>query len=83
MAKGVARDSSVIKIITSALINSTDDYIVADSEWSNGCRSDLVLEPKSLSIDLSPIIIEFQQSVNNIFMKRAIEYALQAYKRYQ
>jgi hypothetical protein len=32
MAKGVARNSSVIKIITSALINSTDDYIVADSE---------------------------------------------------
>ncbi|KAI7893182.1 uncharacterized protein EV154DRAFT_502762 [Mucor mucedo] len=83
MAKSVTRNSSVIKIITSTLISSTDDYVVGDSEWSNGCRSDLVLEPKSLSTNLPPIIIEFQQSVNNIFIKHAIEYALQAFKRYQ
>ncbi|KAG2231689.1 hypothetical protein INT48_000429 [Thamnidium elegans] len=79
----MARNSSVIKIITSALINDTGDYNVTDSEWSNGCRSDLVLEPKSLSTGLFPIVIEFQQSVNNTFMKRVIKYALQAYQRYQ
>ncbi|KAI8076098.1 hypothetical protein BDF21DRAFT_494853 [Thamnidium elegans] len=79
----MARNSSVIKIITSALINDTGDYNVTDSEWSNGCRSDLVLEPKSLSTGLFPIVIEFQQSVNNTFMKRIIKYALQAYQRYQ
>ena len=83
MVKGVTRNSSVIKIITTALVNETDDYNIADSEWSNGCRSDLVLEPKSPSFGLPPIVIEFQQSVNNIFMKRAIQYSLQAYQRYQ
>jgi hypothetical protein len=45
--------------------------------------ADLVLEPRSMSVDLPPITIEFQQSVNSIFIKRAIEYSLQAYKRYQ
>ncbi|KAI7856239.1 hypothetical protein BDC45DRAFT_533671 [Circinella umbellata] len=65
------------------LVSNTDDYIVGDSEWFNGCRSDLVLEPKSLSIGLLPIIIEFQQSVDYTFKKRVIQYSLQAYQRYK
>ncbi|KAI7858076.1 hypothetical protein BDC45DRAFT_532357 [Circinella umbellata] len=61
MAKGITRNTSVIKIITSALVNGTDDYNIGDSEWPNSCRSDLVLEPKSLSTGLlPPIIIKFQ-----------------------
>lgn len=83
MVKSVSRNSSVVKMITSALVNKDVDYIVADSEWSNGCRSVLVLETKTPSLDLSPIVIEFQHSVNKIFMKRATLYALEAYKRYQ
>ncbi|KAG2215379.1 hypothetical protein INT45_008410 [Circinella minor] len=83
MAKAITRNTSVIKIITSSLVNKTDDYIVGDSEWPNGCRSDLVLEPKSSSIGLPPIIIEFQQSVDYPFLKRVIQYSLQAYQRYK
>ena len=60
MAKDIIRNTSVIKIITSALVNGTDDYNIRDSEWPNSCRSDLVLEPKSLSTGLPPIIINFQ-----------------------
>ncbi|ORX61885.1 hypothetical protein DM01DRAFT_1331359 [Hesseltinella vesiculosa] len=58
------------------------DYIPAESSWPNGSRSDLVLEPKSSCLGLPPIIVEFQHSVNKVFMKRATEYALQAFKRY-
>ncbi|CAO3614987.1 unnamed protein product [Cunninghamella blakesleeana] len=83
MAKSVTRNPSVVKIISSALIdNNHNDYIVGESEWPNGCRSDLVLEPKAL-LGLPPIIIEFQQSVNKVFLKRVIQYSLQAYNRYQ
>lgn len=63
MAKGVRRNSSVIKLITSAFIHNTDDYIVVDSEWSSSCRSDLVPEPKSLSLVLSSFLLEIRIEV--------------------
>ncbi|KAI9338867.1 hypothetical protein BD770DRAFT_306646, partial [Pilaira anomala] len=56
-------------------------YIVAESEWNNGTRSDLVLEPRSQN--LSPIIIEFQRRVDELFLKRAINHSLVAYERYK
>ncbi|ORX57046.1 hypothetical protein DM01DRAFT_1240814 [Hesseltinella vesiculosa] len=82
MAKNITRNQTVINIITSALVKSDQDYIPAESSWPNGSRSDLVLEPKSSCLGLPPIIVEFQHSVNKVFMKRATEYALQAFKRY-
>ncbi|KAI9260505.1 hypothetical protein BDA99DRAFT_423365, partial [Phascolomyces articulosus] len=58
-------------------------YIIGNNEWSNGSRSDVVLEPKSLTLSLPPIIIEIQHSVDTSFMKRAIDYFLQAFDRYK
>ncbi|KAI9492486.1 hypothetical protein BDB00DRAFT_910214 [Zychaea mexicana] len=83
MAKSITRNSSVIKIITTALVKTADDYFVAESEWGNGSRSDLVLSPRSSSFQLAPIIIEFQCRVDKKFMKRLIMYSLQAYRRYE
>ncbi|KAG1135549.1 hypothetical protein G6F37_012518 [Rhizopus arrhizus] len=81
MSKIVARNPKVINIITKALNNSQDEYIVAESEWNDGTRSDLVLEPQSQN--LSPIIIEFQHRVDELFLKRAVNYCLEAYERYK
>ncbi|KAI9467614.1 hypothetical protein BDB00DRAFT_749371, partial [Zychaea mexicana] len=83
IAKSITRNSSVIKIITTALVKTADDYFVAESEWGNGSRSDLVLSPRSSSFQLAPIIIEFQCRVDKKFMKRLMMYSLQAYRRYE
>ena len=40
-----------------------------------------MLEPKSLASDLPPIIIEIQHTIDNLFIKKVIDYSLQAFKR--
>jgi hypothetical protein len=82
MCKAVTRNPRVINIITKALNNTENDYIVAESEWANGTRSDLVLAPKCVSSGLPPIIVEFQHRVDKEFMKRTITYCIQASDRY-
>lgn len=59
MCKAAACDPSVINIITNALIGTKDGYLVGENEWYNGTGSDLVLEPKYVSTDLRPIVVEF------------------------
>lgn len=75
------QDPKVINYITEALTGTKDDYFVGNCEWRNGTRSDIVLEPKS-SVDLPPIIVEIQHTVNNNFLKRAVGYCLQASSRF-
>jgi hypothetical protein len=41
----------------------------------------MVLEPKSSHLGLPPIIVEIQQTVDKAFMKRAIGYCLQSFKK--
>ncbi|KAG1289560.1 hypothetical protein G6F66_009339 [Rhizopus arrhizus] len=52
MAKATINDPNAINIISTALLNVQNDYTVGNSEWDNGTRSDIVLEPKSLASDL-------------------------------
>ncbi|ORE06339.1 hypothetical protein BCV72DRAFT_329034 [Rhizopus microsporus var. microsporus] len=80
MSKIVARNPKVINIITKALNNSQAEYNAAESEWNDGTRADLALEPQSQNI--SSIIIEFQHRVDDLFLKRVVSYCLEAYERY-
>jgi hypothetical protein len=82
MCKVVTRNPKVVNTITKVLNNTQNDYLVAESEWTNGSRSDLVLSPKCEFSDLPPIIVEFQHRVDKDFMKRAITYCIQASDRY-
>lgn len=83
MSKAIIQDPTVINYITTTLANTQNDYHVGNSEWSDGTRSDVVLEPKSSVLNLPPIIVEIQYTVNQLFMKRAVNYSLQAFKRYK
>ncbi|KAI8368619.1 hypothetical protein EDC96DRAFT_504996 [Choanephora cucurbitarum] len=65
------------------MANTQNDYHVGNSKWSDETRSDVVLEPKSSVLNLPPIIVETQHTVNQLFMKRAVNYCLQAFKRYK
>ncbi|KAL0078180.1 hypothetical protein J3Q64DRAFT_1757166 [Phycomyces blakesleeanus] len=81
--KELTRDPLVVNIITKALLNIEDRYLPESTDWPNGTHSDVVLVPKSTDSSLAPIIIEFQQVVDKKFMKRAVGYCLQAYKRFE
>ncbi|KAI9009953.1 hypothetical protein CLU79DRAFT_710911 [Phycomyces nitens] len=81
--KFIIRDPKIISIITDTLSNVQGDYAIGDSEWDNGTRSDIVLEAKSPTLELFPIIIEIQHTVNSLFMKRVIGYSFQDFERYR
>ncbi|KAI9487519.1 MAG: hypothetical protein EXX96DRAFT_553581 [Benjaminiella poitrasii] len=81
ISKIAIKDPMVINIITKALLNVENDYHVGNSEWDNGMRSDVVLQPKSSASNLPPTIIEIQQTIDALFIKRVINYSLQAFKR--
>lgn len=52
MSKATLQDAKVINIITNTLLNVQGDYMVGNSEWNNGTRSDVVLEAKASTLDL-------------------------------
>jgi hypothetical protein len=57
-------------------------YRVAESEWANSTRSDLILAPDVIDNEQRPLSVEFQKTVGNKFIKRAMNYCLQASSRY-
>ncbi|RCH86230.1 hypothetical protein CU098_004340 [Rhizopus stolonifer] len=81
MSKRIINPKAV-NLIAKSLTGTSDDYFIGNCEWNNGTRSDMVLEPKSAHSDLSPLILEIQYTVNLAFMKRAVNYCLQAFTRY-
>jgi hypothetical protein len=83
VSKEIFRDNTILNHLNKDLINATDDYYHGNPEWSDRSRSDILLIPKYLGGGLPHIIIEVQQQVDIMFMRRAISYALQGYKRYQ
>ncbi|ORE11500.1 hypothetical protein BCV72DRAFT_284144 [Rhizopus microsporus var. microsporus] len=82
MPKAIINDPNVINIITTALLNVQNDYVTVNPEWDNGTRSYVVLEAKSSVMSHPPIIIEIQHTINSLFIKRFINYSLEAFKRY-
>jgi hypothetical protein len=81
-SKRLVQEPKVINYITEALTKTKNDYSIGNCEWKNGTHSDLVLEPKCLTLDLSPIILEIQHTANKKFMQTGISYCLQAISRY-
>lgn len=59
-------------------IGKNNNYFIGNCEWKDGTRSDMVLEPKNALSDLPPLIMEVQHTINKAFMKRAVNYCLQA-----
>ncbi|RCH93419.1 hypothetical protein CU098_010935 [Rhizopus stolonifer] len=54
MSKRIVQDTKVLSYITKAITSTENDYFVGNCEWKNGTRSDVVLQPKSSSMDLPP-----------------------------
>ncbi|KAI8065516.1 hypothetical protein BC940DRAFT_304299 [Gongronella butleri] len=80
LSKIVLKDDFAKNIVIQALLGKDgDSYRVADGEWHDCSRSDVVYEP----IDNSQptIIVEMQHEVTKDFMVRAIRYCTFAFKR--
>jgi hypothetical protein len=52
MSKAIIQDPTVVNYITKSLINTENDCFIGSFEWSDGTRSDVVLEPKSSNLGL-------------------------------
>lgn len=61
-----------------------NSYIPAQTEWTDGSRSDVVYaSPIKTTESLPPILIEVQYQVDQDFMLRLIAYASHTHKRYR
>jgi hypothetical protein len=61
-----------------------NSYTVAQTEWADGSRSDMIYASRVETTEsLPPILIELQYQVNQDFMLRLIKYSFNAYKRYK
>ncbi|KAI9365891.1 hypothetical protein BD770DRAFT_406251 [Pilaira anomala] len=78
MSKQIIQDPKVLNYITEAITRTENDYFIGNCEWKDGTRSDVVLQPKSSSMDLPFIIVKIHHTVNKQFMRRAVGYCLQA-----
>lgn len=74
MSKAIVRNAKAITMITNTLLNAQDDYMVGNPEWSTGTQSSIVLEIKSLTLNLPLIVVEIKYKVGHLFMKRLINY---------
>ncbi|KAI8083844.1 hypothetical protein BDF21DRAFT_398054 [Thamnidium elegans] len=84
MSKIIIQEPKVTNFIKEALTKTKNDYFIGNCEWKNGICSDIVLEPKcpTLDLSLSLIIVEIKHTVNKKFLRRCINYCLQAISRY-
>ncbi|ORZ15956.1 hypothetical protein BCR42DRAFT_416209 [Absidia repens] len=75
-SKAVLKQSTVIDLVTSELLGvPPGTYITADTDWGDGCRSDVVYIPRlGIQKTLPPILVEIQATVNESFMQRMIRY---------
>ncbi|KAI9470685.1 MAG: hypothetical protein EXX96DRAFT_365891 [Benjaminiella poitrasii] len=76
ISKEETKNPVVINIITKAILNVEDEYLLETTNWPNSTHSDVVLVSNSMYSSPPPIIIEFQQNVNNKVMKRAVGYCI-------
>ncbi|CDH60555.1 predicted protein [Lichtheimia corymbifera JMRC:FSU:9682] len=83
LAKLILNDDFVKEIVVNTVLDlPASNYHVGNNEWPDGSRSDVVYEPANSS-SLPAIIVEVQHDVNADFMTRAIQYCIQAYKKYK
>jgi hypothetical protein len=77
----LTKNSLVVGIIIKALTNKKANHEPKFMEWGDGSRSNLVYVPKS-GKGLRPIIIEFQDVVDDKSMKSQVDSCLQAAEKY-
>ncbi|KAG2197611.1 hypothetical protein INT47_006674 [Mucor saturninus] len=79
-------DKTVKNIIIHELLGSNISsslYHSASTEWSDETKSDILYVPTEANNDQPPILIEIQNSVNQAFMIRLIQYCTRVYERFQ
>ena len=78
LSKRILNNQRVINLITTSLLQlKIDTYSNAATEWRNGTRCDVLYLPEiPLRNSLPPILIEVQQNVNELFMRRLMMYSL-------
>ncbi|ORX44234.1 hypothetical protein DM01DRAFT_1312510 [Hesseltinella vesiculosa] len=76
LSKMVLKVPSVVDIVAHDLLKVPKaTYMVADSEWHNGTRSDVLYVPRlAAQKALPPILIEVQLIINEPFMQKLVRY---------
>ncbi|KAI8637098.1 hypothetical protein BD408DRAFT_486451 [Parasitella parasitica] len=85
-SKFIMNDKTVKNIIIHELLGSNISnnlYHSASTEWSDGTKSDVLYVPAEVNNDQPPILIEIQNSVDQAFMIRLIQYCTRVYERFQ
>ncbi|CAO3606904.1 unnamed protein product [Mucor hiemalis] len=84
LSKRILKNQKVIDLIVDSLLNiPAGTYGVASSEWLNDTRSDTLYEPKlDIQKSLPPVLIEVQALVDERFMMRLMQYAINVNERY-
>lgn len=84
LSKRILKNQKVIDLIVNSLLNiPAGTYGVASSEWLNNTRSDILYEPKlDIQKSLPPVLIEVQATVDEKFMLRLMQYAINVIERY-
>ncbi|KAG1277496.1 hypothetical protein G6F66_012278 [Rhizopus arrhizus] len=80
-SKLIMNDKTVSIFVGSNITNNL--YHSASTEWSDGTKSDVLYVPTEVSDDQPPILIEIQNSVDQAFMIRLIQYCTRVYERFQ
>ncbi|KAI8889106.1 hypothetical protein K501DRAFT_291282 [Backusella circina FSU 941] len=84
LSKRILKNQKVIDLIVNSLLNiPAGTYGAASSEWINNTRSDTLYEPKlDIQKSLPPVLIEVQAMVDEKFMMRLMQYAINVIERY-
>ncbi|KAG2209747.1 hypothetical protein INT47_001895 [Mucor saturninus] len=84
LSKRILKNQKVIDLIINSLLNiPAGTYGVASSEWLDNTRSDTLYEPRlDIQKSLPPVLIEVQARVDEKFMMRLMQYAINVIERY-
>jgi hypothetical protein len=68
--KELVKNSIVIEISTKVITNKKSHHEAQSIEWDDGSRSDIAYVPKVSGKGLHPVIVEFQDFVDEDYMKK-------------
>ncbi|OAD67155.1 hypothetical protein PHYBLDRAFT_174540 [Phycomyces blakesleeanus NRRL 1555(-)] len=81
MSRMVLKHQDVVDIIKKELLDAPNGtYTLADSDWNNS-RCD-VLYMSNLPLSFPPVLIEVQNTINDLFLHRLVSYSLNVVKTY-
>lgn len=81
MSRMVLKHQDVVDLITKELLDAPNGtYTLADGDWNNS-RCD-VLYMSNLSLSFPPVLIEVQNTINELFLQRLVSYSLNVFKTY-